>query len=59
MEEFQVYTKLLELGFSAFLFEVEWFGFVVRPLDFILFSGMTWLIADLFRLVIMRGLNDD
>lgn len=55
MSDLQQFQEILEVSVSAFMIQFEWFGLMVRPLDFILFTGAVGLLVDLFHMVVMRG----
>lgn len=59
MTDLQAFQSIVETCVSAFMIEIEFMGLIVRPLDFILFTGAVALVVDLFRLVVMRGTNDE
>lgn len=58
IEAFDEFIDILQIAFSPFLLRVDFMGFMVRPLDFILFFGFMGLIIDIYRMVVMRGQDE-
>lgn len=59
MNEFETFQSILAICITAFMFPMNFMGFTVRPIDFLLFFGSVGLLVDIFRMVVMRGNNDD
>lgn len=58
MSEFDIFMKAVEWTFELYYTKLDFMGMEVRPIDFILATGVTSLFVDLFRMIVMRGRDD-
>lgn len=58
MSEFETFLYAVEATWGVFQTDLDFMGMVVRPLDFILATGIVTLFVDVFRMVVMRGRDD-